>query len=96
MVTTKRQSSSFSEASYSEEVDTGALACQLSILEGMIRRRRYHACFDEILLEVWKFPEKKLIQEVQTICKPLAVNPATSVLESASLFNLKEKKSFEG
>ena len=52
MVTTKRQSSSFSEASYSEEVDTGALACQLSILEGMIRRRRYHACFDEILLEV--------------------------------------------
>ena len=38
------------------------------------------SCFDEILLAVLKFPEpeKKLIQEVQTICKLPAVNPATS------------------
>ena len=44
------------------------------------------SCFDEILLAVLKFPEpeKKLIQEVQTICKLLAVNPITSAAVEGS------------
>ena len=42
--------------------------------------------FCEILLAVLKFPkpEKKLIQEVQTICKLLAVNPITSAAGEGS------------
>ena len=51
---------------------------QLNILEVMLKEKI--SCFDEILLAVSNFPEpeKKLIQEVQTICKLPAVNPATS------------------
>ena len=45
------------------------------------------SCFNEILLAVLKFPEpeKRLIQEVQTICKLLAVNPVTSAAGERSL-----------
>ena len=41
------------------------------------------SCFNEIQLAVLKFPEpeKRLIQEVQTICKLLAVNPASAAGE---------------
>ena len=41
------------------------------------------SCFNEILLAVLKFPEpeKRLIQEVQTICKLLTVNPASAAGE---------------
>ena len=51
---------------------------RLSILEVMLKEKT--SCFDEILLVLLKFPEpeKKLIQEVQTICKLPAVNLATS------------------
>ena len=54
------------------------LGMQLSILEVLLKEKI--SCFDVILLAVLKFPEpeKKLIQEVQTICKLPAVNPATS------------------
>ena len=54
------------------------LGMQRSILEVMLKEKI--SCFDVILLAVSKFPEpeKKLIQEVQTICKLPAVNPATS------------------
>ena len=54
------------------------LGMQLNILEVMLKEKI--SCFDEILLAVSNFPEpeKKLIQEVQTICKLPAVNPATS------------------
>ena len=67
MATTIRQSSVL-EASYSEDVDTGALPGQLSILEVMLKEKKI-SCFDEILLVVLKFPEaeKNLIQEVQTV-----------------------------
>ena len=49
-----------------------------SILEVMLKKKI--SCSDEILLPVLKSPEpeKKLIQEAQTICKLPAVNPATS------------------
>ena len=49
------------------------------------------SCFDEILLAVSKFPEpeKKLIQEVQTICKLLAVNPITSAAGEGSFSSVR-------
>ena len=46
----------FLEASYSEDVDTGALPGQLSTLEVMLKEEKI-SCFDEILLAVSKFPE---------------------------------------
>ena len=54
--------------------DTESLPRHLSILEVMLKEEKI-SCFDEIVLSVLKFPEpeKKLIQEVQTICKLLAV-----------------------
>ena len=47
-------------------------------MEVMLKEEKI-SCFNEILLAVFKFPEpeKRLIQEVQTICKVHAVNPAT-------------------
>ncbi|CAH3114122.1 unnamed protein product [Porites lobata] len=76
----------FRDASYREDVDTGALPEQLSILEVMLKEEKI-SCFNEILLAVLKFPEpeKRLIQEVQTICKLLAVNPVTSAADERSL-----------
>ena len=59
----------FLEASYSEDGDTEALPGQLSCLEVMLKEKV--SCFNEILLAVSKSPEpeKRLIQEVQNICK---------------------------
>ena len=56
------------------------LGMQLRILEVMLKEKISR--FDEILLAVSKFPEpeKMLIQEVQTICKLTAVNPARALL----------------
>ena len=49
------------------------------------------SCFDKILLAVLKIPEpeKKLIQEVQTICKLLAVNPITSAAGEGSFSSVR-------
>ena len=54
-------------------------------MEVMLKEKKI-SCFDESLLAVSKFPEpeKKLIQEVQTICKLLAVNPITSAAGEGS------------
>ena len=85
----------FLEASYSEDVDTGALPGQLSTLEVMLKEEKI-SCFDEILLAVSKFPEpkKKLIQEVQTVCKLLAVNPATSAAGERSFSSARRLKTW--
>ena len=85
----------FLEASYSEDVDTGALPGQLSTLEVMLKEEKI-SCFDEILLAVSKFPEpeKKLIQEVQTVCKLLAVNPATSAAGERSFSSARRMKTW--
>ena len=63
-------------------------------MEVMLKEEKI-SCFDEILLAVLKFPEpeKKLIQEVQTICKLLAVNPITSAAGEGSLSSVLRKAS---
>ena len=70
----------FLKASYSEDVDTGAQTRHATKYFGSYVKGEDILFFDEILLAVSNFPEpeKKLIQEVQTICKLPAVNPATS------------------
>ena len=59
-------------------------------MEVMLKEEKI-SCFDEILLAVLKFPEpeKKLIQEVQTICKLLAVNPITSAAGEGSCSSIR-------
>ena len=49
----------FLEASYRQDVDTGTLPGQLSVLEAMLKI----SCFDDILSAVTKVPEpeKKLV-----------------------------------
>jgi len=64
----------FLEASYSEDVDTGALPRLATKYFGSYEKGEDIMLFPE--------PEKELIQEVQTICKLPAINPATSVIES--------------
>ena len=64
----------FLEASYSEDVDTGALPRLATKYFGSYVKGKDIMLFSE--------PEKELIQEVQTTCKLPAINPATSVLES--------------
>ena len=60
----------FLEASYSEDVDTGALPRLATKYFGSYVKGEDIMLFPE--------PEKELIQEVQTICKLPAINPATS------------------
>ena len=75
----------FLEASYSEDGDTEAPPGQLSFLEVML-----------ILLAVSKSPEpeKRLIQEVQNICKLHAVNPATSAAGERSFSSARRLKTW--
>ena len=63
-----------------------------SILEVMLKKKI--SCSDEILLPVLKSPEpeKKLIQEAQTICKLPAVNPATSAAGERSFSSAQRLK----
>ena len=85
MVTTMKQSSCFLTHHAAKMLIQGRyLGMQLSILEVMLKEKI--SCFDEILLAMSKSPEleKKLIQEVQTICKLPAVNPATSAAGECS------------
>ena len=76
MVTTMRQSSVSQSIIQGRCCDTGAL-------------RNWRA--DEILLAVLKFPEpeEKLIQEVQTICKLLAVNPISTAAGEGSFSSVR-------
>ena len=85
MVTSMRQSSVSRSIIQGRCCDTGTLPGQLSTMEVMLKEEKI-SCFDEILLAVLKFsePEKKLIQEVQTICKLLALNPITSAAGEGS------------
>ena len=71
------------------------LSKQLSILEVTLKEEKI-SCFDEILLAVLKFPEpkKKLIQEVKTICKLLAVNPTTSTAGEGSFSSVRHLKTW--
>ena len=70
----------FLEASFSEDVDTGALPVHATKYFGGYVKEKI-SCFDEIQLAVSKFPEpeKKLHcnSGAQTICMP-TVNPGTS------------------
>ena len=67
----------FLKESYSQDIDTEPLPGQLSTLEVLLKEEKI-SCFDEILVAVavsqFPEPEKKLLQEVQTVCKLLAVN----------------------
>ena len=59
-------------------------------MEVMLKEEK-KSCFDEILLAVLKFsePEKKLIQDFQTICKLFAVNPITSAAGEGSFSSVR-------
>ena len=85
----------FLEVSYSDDVDTSALPGQLSVLEVMLKEEEI-SCFDDILSAVTKMPEpeKKLVQEVQAICKPLAVNPANSAAGGRSFSSARHLKAW--
>ena len=85
----------FLEATYSDDVDTGALPGQLSVLGVMLKEEEI-SCFDDILSAVSKMPEpgKKLVQEVQAICKLLAVNPATSAAGGRSFSSAQHLKAW--
>ncbi len=85
----------FIQESYSKDIDTGALPGQLNTLEVMLKEEKI-SCFDEILLAVSQFPEpeKKKIQEVQTVCKLLAVNPATSAAGECSFSSARRLKTW--
>ena len=80
----------FLEASYCQDVDTGTLPGQLSVLEAMLKI----SCFDGIPSAVTKVPEpeKKLVSEVQTICWLLAVNPATNAAGERSFSSARPLK----
>ena len=85
----------FLEASYGEDVDTGALPGHATKYFGSYVMEKI-ACFDEILKAVSKFPklEEKLIQEAQTICKLPPVNPATSVAGERSFSSARHLKTW--
>ena len=85
----------FLEASYGEDVDTGALPGHATKYFGSYVMEKI-ACFDEILKAVSKFPklEETLIQEAQPICKLPPVNPATSVAGERSFSSARHLKTW--
>ena len=93
MVRTMRQSSSFLKNHTAKMLIEGRyLGMQLSIFEVLLAEKISR--FDEILLVVSKCPgpEKKLIQEAQTIRKLPAVNTVTSAAGKRSFSSARRLK----
>ncbi len=84
------------------DVETESLPGQLSVLEVMLRKEEI-PCFDDILSAVacvavgddkGSRTRKKLVQEVQTICTPLAVVPATRAAGECSFSSARRLKTW--
>ena len=67
------------EISYADDVDVGMLTAQLEILKVLLKEGDF-LCFDDIVVKIKELPtpERKMINDVISVCKLLLVNPATS------------------
>jgi len=66
--------------SYNDDLNLETLKTQLQILRQILKDKDTMECFDDILCEEKKLSkaERSLVKEAVTLCKLLAVNPATS------------------
>ena len=67
------------EIFYADDVVVGMLTCQLEILKVLLKEGDF-SCFDDLIVKIKELPtpERKMINEVISLCKLLLVNPATS------------------
>ena len=73
---------------YNDDLNLETLKTQLQVLYQLLKDKGTMECFDDIFCEVKKLSsaERSLVSEVVTLCKLLAVNPATSA-SSERLFS---------
>ena len=69
----------FMETVYGDDVDIEMLTSQMEILKVLLKDGDF-LCFDDIIFKIKELltPERKMINEVITVCKLILVNPATS------------------
>ena len=69
----------FMKISYANDVDVGMLTAQLEILKVLLKEGDF-LCFDDIVLKIKELPtpERKMINEIISVCRLLLVNLATS------------------
>lgn len=67
------------ETTYADDVNVAMLTAQLEILKVLPKEGDF-LCFDDIVVKIKELsiPERKMINEVISLCKLILVNPATS------------------
>ena len=85
----------FMEISYADDVDVGMLTAQLEILKVLLKEGDF-LCFDDIVVKIKQLPnpERKMINEVISVCKLLLVNPATSASGERSFSTARRLKTW--
>ena len=85
----------FMEISYADDVDVGMLTAQLEILKVLLKEGDF-LCFDDIVVKIKELPtpERKMINEVISVCKLLLVNPATSASGERSFSTARRLKTW--
>ena len=90
-----RRELQFIEISYADDVDVGMLTDQLEILKVLLKESDF-LCFDDIVVKIKELPtpERKMINEVFSVCKLLLVNPATSASGERSFSTARRLKTW--
>ena len=85
----------FMEISHAVDVDVGMLTAQLEILKALLKKGDF-LCFDDIVVKIKQLPtpERKMINEVISVCKRLLVNPATSASGERSFSTARRLKTW--
>ena len=67
----------------------------MEILQVLLKNGDYF-CFDDIIVNIKELPnpEREMIKEVITICKPILVNPATSAAGERSFSTARRLKTW--
>ena len=75
----KSEELKFMEKLYNDDVNITMLPAQIKILQVLLKDGDYF-CFDDIIVKTKELPnpEREMIKEVITLCKPILVNLATS------------------
>ena len=85
----------FMKISYAGDVGDRMLTAQLEILKLLLKEGDF-LCFDDIVVKIKELPtpERKMINEVISVCKLLLVNPATSASGERTFFTARRLKTW--
>ena len=83
------------ERVYSDDVDIEMLTTKMEILKVLLKDG-YLLCLDDVIVKFKELlaPERKIINEVITVCKLILVNPATSAAGERSFSTARRLKTW--